>query len=106
MIDSGGLRDRLRWMRQVSAVQPNGEQLVTWEEAYRCRAKVTFKRGAQAIDCGEVWTEDTVSVLVRWTDRINERMRFVWDGKTYEIMSLNGRRTDGSLTVVGRRVPF
>nr|DAJ47721.1 MAG TPA: Putative head tail adaptor [Caudoviricetes sp.] len=105
MIDSGSLNDRIRFMEAVVGKGSYGDRVITgWNPVYSCWAKVTYNKGNRAISAGEVWLPNTISVLLRYNSKVNERHRVVWDGKTYRIDSLNASKKDGSITIVATRV--
>lgn len=98
------LDDRVGFFAPVVTRNEYGEQVTEWVSAYRCRARVQFKRGEKALGEGEVWLPRTIAVTIRWTDRVDERMRLYWDGKDYAIESLNGTRREGQMVIVASRV--
>ena len=67
-------------------------------------ARVTYQKGARALDMGDVWIPNGIVVTLRWTMGVTERCRLVWEGRTYQIESLNGSRHEGQWTIVASRV--
>lgn len=68
------------------------------------KARVTYQKGARALDMGEVWLPHGIVVTIRWTLGVTERCRLVWNERTYQIESLNGSRREGMWTIVASRV--
>ena len=91
MIESGTLNDRIRFLSPVTIRNKYGEQLTSWELSYSCWA-------------GEVWLPNTVSVLVRYTNKIHDRQRIVWNDSTYRIESFNASKKDGSATIIATKI--
>ena len=104
MIESGTLNDRIRFLSPVTIRNKYGEQLTSWELSYSCWAKVTYNKGVRAITAGEVWLPNTVSVLVRYTNKRHDRQRIVWNDSTYRIESFNASKKDGSATIIATKI--
>lgn len=104
MLSGGSLDDRVVFLRAAVSRNDYGEQVTEWAEAYRCHARVVFKKGEKALSDGEVWLPHTIAVTIRWTPRVDERMRLRWDGKEYAIESLNGTCREGQLVMTASRV--
>ena len=102
MIESGTLNDRIRFLSPVTIRNKYGEQLTSWELSYSCWAKVTYNKGVRAITA--VWLPNTVSVLVRYTNKIHDRQRIVWNDSTYRIESFNASKKDGSATIIATKI--
>lgn len=101
MIESGSLNDRIRFVRPLIGTSEYGGRIVTgWNPVFDCWAKVTFNKGSRAISAGEVWLPHTISILMRYTPKVNERDRVIWNEKTYMIDSLNVAKKDGSVTII------
>ena len=104
MIESGTLTERIQFMSADITRDDYGGQVTSWNPTYACWAKVTYNKGARAITMGEIWLPNTISVLIRYTDKVDERQRMIWNNKTYRIDSLNSSKRDGSATIVATRV--
>lgn len=104
MLSSGMLEDRVVFLSPNASQNAYGEDVTTWEEVYRCRARVAYKKGSRALDCGEVWNPSAVSVTIRYTGKVNDRMRIRWNDADYHITSLNGSRMNGDVTITAERI--
>lgn len=105
MIESGTLKDRISFLSVIKGRSEFGSQdSSNWAETVKKWAKVTYNKGARAINMGEMWLPNTISVLIRYDNRINERMRFRWNGSLYRIDSLNMSKSDGSGTIVATKL--
>lgn len=58
----------------------------------------------EAITAGEVWLPNTVSILVRYTNKIHDRQRITWNDSTYRIESFNASKKDGSATIIATKI--
>ena len=81
-----------------------GAQEVTWKELSMRWAKVHYAKGTKVLDTGETFLDQEIVVTMRYTAIVTERCRLKWQGRLYEILSLNGTRRDGTLTIRARRV--
>ena len=104
MLSAGSLEDRIVFVEAMNRTNEFGEEITTWSVAYRCRARVVYKRGSRALDCGEVWNPNTISVSIRYTRRVDEGMRIRWNGGEYHISSLNASRSSGDVTITAEKI--
>lgn len=81
-----------------------GAQTVVWKELSMRWARVHYAKGAKVLDAGETFLDQEIVVTMRFTNVITERCRLRWQGRTYEVLSLNGTRRDGTLTIRARRI--
>jgi len=81
-----------------------GEQRVEWRELSRRMARVVYAKGSRLLDSGETFLEQEIVVTLHYTAAITERCRLRWQGRLYEILSLNGTRREGTLTIKARRI--
>lgn len=81
-----------------------GAQTVVWKELSMRWAKVHYAKGAKVLDTGETFLDQEIVVTMRYTGVVTERCRLRWQGRLYEILSLNGTRRDGTLTIRARRI--
>lgn len=104
MLGAGMLDERVSFFRPQTYRNEYGEQVTEWALAYTCWARVQWKRGARALEDGEVWHSGAVSVTLRYTDKVDDGMRMAWNGSEYYIDSLNGSRSDGTLAIVAVKI--
>ena len=105
MIDSGSLTERIKFLEPETSKGKYGSRVIdNWNPVYVCWANVKYNKGTRAISAGEVWLPNTIAILVRYTSKINERQRILWDSKIYRIDSFNSSKKTGSTTIVATRV--
>lgn len=67
------------------------------------RARVVFMRGVSAITQTEAWQNRTITVMIRLSksrEVIDENWRIRWEGRTYQIDSLNRDRRGREIVMV------
>ena len=104
MITASTLAYRVAILRPVTVRDIYGAQSVRYAYVRDVWADVKFKKGNRALDHGEVWLPTTIVITTRLHSDINERVRLRWDGKVYQIDSLNRDRINGSLTITATEV--
>lgn len=104
MISAGILTEKIIPLTATIRRGAMGEQLEDWTEGEFIRARVTYARGARALNFGEAWMANSISVLIRYTKRINDRSRFRWEGSLYQIDSFNGSYAEGSITITASKI--
>ena len=97
-MQAGTLKDIIAIVKAVDGVNPdNGEQLRTWQQIWRGRAKVDFSSGTQSVINGETVNRITKKVTIRTKPAFNEKLsmlRIVINGDPYRILSKDVRSRD------------
>lgn len=105
MLTAGSLKERVTILTpKLNRGEVFGEQTIDYVEAKTVWAKVDYRKGSQMITAGEWWMSNEIGVTMRYNRLMNERCRLKWDGKTYQVDSLNGSRTDGSMVIIASRI--
>lgn len=105
MISASMLTDRVSvLMPVIDRDNPFGAQSPVYNCVAELWASVKFAKGRRALDSGEVWQQNTVVVTVRWNNIIQDHSHIGWDGKEYQIDSINRDRRDGSITMTCTRI--
>ena len=81
-----------------------GAQQVTWRELTYRWARVQHIKGAKVLEAGESLMDQEIAVTMYYTPVVTERCRLRWNGHVYEILSLNGTKREGTLTIRARRL--
>lgn len=63
-----------------------------WETAFVKRAEIKFSAGNRSLINGEVLNPTSIICKIRYCKDINEKMRFIHDGRKYKIASINRDR--------------
>lgn len=104
MITASNLHDRVGIMVPDVARDSFGSQSVTYHEARKVWANVKFSKGIRALEHGEMWLPTTIVITMRIHPEVNEYVRLTWEGKTYQITSLNKDIHEGSLTITATTI--
>lgn len=97
-MQAGLLRDIITIEKAEDTVNPvNGEQIRTWVQVWKGRAKVDFSSGSQAVTNGETVNRITKKVTIRtkpaWSEKLS-MLRMVIDGDAYRILAKDVRGRD------------
>lgn len=65
----------------------------------KTRAKVTYSSGSRANENNEIIFAYEVIFTVRIYHQINERMRIIWEGRKYRILSIEENKELQQLTI-------
>lgn len=97
-MQAGLLRDIITIEKAVNTINPdNGEQIRSWTEVWRGRAKVDFSSGTQALSNGETFNQITKKVTVRTKPVFAEKLsmlRMIIAGDAYRILAKDVRNRD------------
>lgn len=100
MITAGAMEERVTVLVPTTTRGAMNEQVTTYEAAKEVWARVVYKKGDSALTLGEGWMTGSISVEMRWNTLVTDRCRLRWDGKTYQIDSINRRRKEGRVDIV------
>ena len=97
-MQAGLLKDFIVIERAEDSVNPdNGEQLRSWVQLWRGRAKVDFSSGSQSVVNGETVNRITKKVTIRtkpaFTDKLS-MLRIVINDDNYRILAKDVRSRD------------
>ena len=104
MLTAGSLKDRVTILEPKLERGKFGEQTIAYIDAKTVWAKVDYKKGSQIITAGEVWMSNDIGITMRYNSIMTEQCRIRWDGKIYQVDSLNRSRADGSMVIVAARI--
>lgn len=97
-MQAGLLRDTISIERAEEVTNTvNGEQIRTWVQIWKGRAKVDFSSGSQIVTNGETINRITKKVAVRTKPAITERLsmlRVIIDGDPYRVLAKDVRGKD------------
>ena len=65
----------------------------------KTRAKVTYSSGSRTNENNEITFAYEVVFTIRIYHKVDERMRIIWEGKKYRILSIEEDRTLQQLTI-------
>lgn len=65
---------------------------------------VTWQKGARRLLEGDTTLYDTIIVRMRYTEAINDRCRFLWKGRYYEIESLYADYKENTVQITAHEV--
>lgn len=104
MITASNLHDRVGILQPTVVRGTFGSQVVTYTEIRKVWANVKFSKGNRALEHGEMWLPTTIVITMRLHPDVNEYVRLTWEGKTYQITSLNKDIHEGSLTITATTI--
>lgn len=97
-MQAGLLRDIITIEKAVDTVNPkNGEQLRSWVQVWKGRAKVDFSSGSQIMTNGETMNRITKKVTIRTKPSFSEKLsmlRIVIADDAYRILAKDVRGRD------------
>lgn len=97
-MQAGLLRDKITIERSdVTHNTENGEQVTSWQQVWRGRAKVDFSSGSQLVSNNETINTITKKVTIRTKPAFNEKLsnlRILIDGEYYRILAKDVRSRD------------
>lgn len=97
-MQAGLLRDIVSIEKATVTKNPlSGEEVLTWAQIWRGRARVEFSSGTQMLENNETWNTITRKVTIRTKPAFNEALstlRMVIKGQYYRLLSMDVRVTD------------
>lgn len=77
-----------------------GANGIDWRDIISTRAQVTYNTGNRQNQNNEIIHCYTVTFTIRLYHRVNEKMRIIWNGNKYRILSINRELNKQSITIV------
>ena len=96
MIDAGKLRERITVQIASGTTNTLGETVLTWSNSTSVWASVEGVSAREALTAGQQDVSVSHKVRLRFLPGLTQQMRFAWQGRTLEIVSLleHGNRTE------------
>ena len=86
-IAAGDLRERIIFQSPPVAKDVLGKPTGPWVDQFAAWAKAEPIRGREFFAQGQMQAEVTTRFVIRWRADVHERLRVVWRGEPYEIVS-------------------
>ena len=87
-IKAGDMRHRASLQRKQRAPDGAGGSVITWQEYATPWCKITPKTGSERIYLDRLNAQGLSSVLMRYRSDIDEKDKFVFRGREYQIRSI------------------
>lgn len=96
MIRPGELRERITVQVASGSTNSLGETVLTWSNSTSVWARVEGVSAREALAAGQQEVSLTHTVRLRYLPGLTQNMRFAWNSRTLEIISLleHGNRTE------------
>ena len=101
---AGFLNHRVLIRNKKSPTEHAFGETTEYEDAGCVWANVTWSKGAKALHEGALDAYDTVLVRMRWNTLVSRDSQLVYDGATYQIMSLHADRQDNTIQITATEI--
>lgn len=98
-MQAGLLKERVIFEQEKITRDQFGGQTKKWETVVETRARIQFKTGDQILENREEIHTVTNIVTIRYRSGITRKMRIVWGGEKYRILSIDRNRSEQSLLI-------
>lgn len=98
-MQAGLLKERVIFEQEKITRDQFGGQTKEWEKVVETRARIQFKTGDQILENREEIHTVTNIVTIRYRSGITRKMRIVWGGEKYRILSIDRNRSEQSLVI-------
>lgn len=96
---SGLLRDCVAILNKVLPTQAEFGNTTAYEVVGTVPCRVTWNKGQKSLREGALDAYDTVMIRMRWNNKVTRDSRLLYNGKTYQIQSLNGNYQDNEIQI-------
>lgn len=104
MITASNLLFRIGILTPTVTRDEYGAQVTSYALTRTVAADVKYNKGKRILEHGEFWMPTTIGITTRLHPDLTEHCRIVWDGKTYQIDSLNHNPFEGSITIIASKI--
>lgn len=91
MIDTGRMRHRVTLEAEVTAPNPFGEQVPSWQAEAVVWASVEPLSGREVLQADQLQSQVTHRVWIRWRQGVEANKRFRHRGRALNILSVHDR---------------
>jgi len=98
-----GFRNERVTIRNKVVATAFGET-TTWQDVATVWAAKTWKTGARAMREGALDAYDKVLFRMNWNDIVTRESLLVCEGKTYQVLSLEGQRQRNEIEILAQEV--
>lgn len=95
-MQAGLLNDTIELIECVTTRDAFGAEVQTWQSHWKGRARVQFSSGKRFNDNGEIFNTTTRKITVRKQVGVDVKMRVIYNGQQYRIITIDSRRSDMS----------
>lgn len=95
-MQAGLLDDYIEIQSCVTTRDAYGSEIQTWETHWKGRARVQFASGRRFDNNGEMFNAMTRRITLRRQVGVDVKMRVLFNGQIYRIITIDGRRSDMS----------
>jgi SPP1 family predicted phage head-tail adaptor len=102
---AGAFNRRIEFQHYVTTRDSEGVYTKSWQTLRKLWAKVYPVSGKEYFQAATTQNENTVRVVIRYRKDITSAMRFLYEGRSYEIVDIiNDNDARITLTIVGKVV--
>lgn len=87
-MEAGRLTEIIKFEKPVVVKDEYGSSQVEWQEVFTTKANVIYTSGQKTIDNYEIFHSYVKTFEIRMYHNINEKMRIVYKGNKYDILSI------------------
>lgn len=87
-MNSGEMRHPIVIQEKVAARDSFGAEAITWPQFAACWATAEPLRGQEYLEARRLESDLDIRFRIRWRDGVKPTMRVVYDGRTFEIVSV------------------
>jgi SPP1 family predicted phage head-tail adaptor len=103
-MQSGSL-DQQIILQSVTETNDSGEVSLSYATVGTVWAHIISQRGNEAFEAARVNARETLRVLIRFRDDVDNKWRFSWNGQNYNIVNVDrSMRREGQLWITGQAV--
>lgn len=97
---NAGVLNNIITIQEPTVIQNEfGANAIEWTDLITTRAQVTYNSGSRVNENNEVIFNYEKIFTIRVYHQINERMRIIWEGKKYRILSIEEDKHKQKLTI-------
>lgn len=101
---AGTLTERITIENIITSKNNFGATEKVWQPYINTRCNIRLNNGNRQIENKEIINTYSITFTIRYYYNINERMRIVWNGKKYRILSIFPDKHKQSIDIVGELI--
>lgn len=102
---AGKLDRRVIFQTKTESKSDYGELVASWSNTFTTWANVLEIKGKESFEASQIVEKADIRLKIRFRTNVDEEMRFVYNGNSYDIYSISELGRKDGLEIFGKKIP-
>ena len=96
---AGTLTEIITFEKPVTTKSESGFETTQWEKVVTAHACQKYNSKNLTVENDQMTYNYSIDIEMRYTDKVAEYMRFIWNGRKYSIRDIDRQKRYGKMTI-------